>query len=116
MTDPYAAYTSLSFDRPDPGVLRVTLDGPGLNFKPNLDARSLTYIRTRKPDVAILPLLQNASGGRWYGAELGKLLADPGGYKGEAFELIPASRVQVNEVYTASADSPLIRSTRTSDG
>jgi enoyl-CoA hydratase len=31
LTDPYAAFSSLSFDRPDPGVLRVTLDGPGLN-------------------------------------------------------------------------------------
>ncbi|HWY60754.1 MAG TPA: polysaccharide deacetylase family protein [Rhizomicrobium sp.] len=55
----------------------LTLDGPDLAFKPNLDIRSLTYIRTRKPDVAILPLLQNASGARWYGPELGKLLADP---------------------------------------
>jgi cellulose synthase/poly-beta-1,6-N-acetylglucosamine synthase-like glycosyltransferase/peptidoglycan/xylan/chitin deacetylase (PgdA/CDA1 family) len=55
----------------------LTLDGPSLTFKPNLDTRSLTYIRTRKPDVAILPMLQNASGGHWYGVELGKLLADP---------------------------------------
>jgi enoyl-CoA hydratase len=31
VTDPYAAFSSLSFDRPDPGVLRVTLDEPGLN-------------------------------------------------------------------------------------
>jgi len=31
MTDRYAEYTSLRFDRPHPGVLRITLDGPGLN-------------------------------------------------------------------------------------
>jgi enoyl-CoA hydratase len=31
VTDPYVEFSSLSFDRPDPGVLRVTLDGPGLN-------------------------------------------------------------------------------------
>ena len=55
----------------------LTLDGPDLNFKPNLDQRSLTYMRTRKPDVAILPMLQNASAGHWYGPELGRLLADP---------------------------------------
>jgi cellulose synthase/poly-beta-1,6-N-acetylglucosamine synthase-like glycosyltransferase/peptidoglycan/xylan/chitin deacetylase (PgdA/CDA1 family) len=53
------------------------LSGPDLTFTPNLDRPSLTYIRTRKPDVAILPMLQNASGGHWYGPELGQLLADP---------------------------------------
>jgi len=29
--DPYADFTELAFDRPAPGVLRITLDGPGLN-------------------------------------------------------------------------------------
>ena len=31
MTDPYAAFPDLTFDRPADGVLRITLDGPGLN-------------------------------------------------------------------------------------
>lgn len=31
MTDRYAAFPDLTFDRPAPGVLRITLDGPGLN-------------------------------------------------------------------------------------
>ena len=31
MTDGYEAFPDLSFDRPAPGVLRITLDGPGLN-------------------------------------------------------------------------------------
>ena len=31
MTDRFAAFESLGFDRPDPGVLRITLAGPGLN-------------------------------------------------------------------------------------
>ncbi|HWC63697.1 MAG TPA: polysaccharide deacetylase family protein [Rhizomicrobium sp.] len=53
------------------------LSGPDLAFTPNLDRPSLTYMRTRKPDAAILPMLQNASAGHWYGAELGLLLADP---------------------------------------
>ena len=30
-TDPYAAFPSLRFERPEPGVLRIVLDGPGLN-------------------------------------------------------------------------------------
>ena len=58
----------------------LELEGRDLTFKPNMDpqdARTLTYIRTRKPDTAVLPLLQNVSGGHWYGPELGKLLADP---------------------------------------
>jgi enoyl-CoA hydratase len=31
MSDPYAAFPNLRFDRPADGVLRVTLDGPNLN-------------------------------------------------------------------------------------
>lgn len=31
MTEPYAAFDQLTFDRPAPGVLQITLDGPGLN-------------------------------------------------------------------------------------
>jgi len=31
VTDPYAAFPDLTFDRPADGVLRITLDGPGLN-------------------------------------------------------------------------------------
>ena len=31
MTDPYAAFTSLTFERPAPGVLRIVLDAPNLN-------------------------------------------------------------------------------------
>jgi enoyl-CoA hydratase len=30
-SDPYAAFDALAFDRPAPRVLRITLDGPGLN-------------------------------------------------------------------------------------
>ena len=31
MTDLYAPFTSLTFERPAPGVLRVVLDAPNLN-------------------------------------------------------------------------------------
>jgi len=31
VTDPYDEFTGLTFDRPAAGVLRITLDGPGLN-------------------------------------------------------------------------------------
>ena len=42
----------------------LTLDGPDLAFKTNLDRRSLNYMRANKPGVAILPVLQNATGGQ----------------------------------------------------
>ena len=29
--DPYAAFPSLVFERPEPGILRIVLDAPGLN-------------------------------------------------------------------------------------
>ena len=31
MSDRYDAFESLHFERPEPGVLRVVLDAPGLN-------------------------------------------------------------------------------------
>ena len=55
----------------------LTLTGPDLAFKANLDQRSLNYMRAHKPGVAILPMIQNASGGNWDGPGLARLLADP---------------------------------------
>ena len=55
----------------------LTLDGPDLKFKVSLDRRSLDYIRANKPGVAILPMLQNVTAGKWDGAGLAKLMADP---------------------------------------
>jgi peptidoglycan-N-acetylglucosamine deacetylase len=55
----------------------MVLDGPQLQFKTRLDQRALDFIRTTKPSVAILPMIQNASGGKWDGPGLARLLADP---------------------------------------
>ena len=55
----------------------LTLTGPDLTFKPNLDRRSINYIRATKPGVAILPMIQNATNGAWDGAGLARLLANP---------------------------------------
>ncbi len=54
----------------------MVLDGPGLQFKTRLDQRALDLIRTTKPGVAILPMIQNATGGNWDGPGLAQLLAD----------------------------------------
>ena len=54
----------------------LTLDGPDLNFHISMDQRALDFIRTNKPGVAILPMIQNVTGGKWDGAGLAALLAD----------------------------------------
>ena len=55
----------------------LSLNGPNLDFKVNIDRRSINYMRARKPGVAILPTLQNVTQGKWDGPGLAKLLSDP---------------------------------------
>ena len=54
----------------------MELSGPDLDFSTRLDQRALDFIRTTKPGVAILPMIQNASGGNFDGPGLAKLLTD----------------------------------------
>ena len=54
----------------------ATLDGPDLKFRTWIDRRGLDYMHANKPGVAILPIIQNASAGKWAGAGLARLLAD----------------------------------------
>ena len=56
----------------------MTLDGDDLHLSTSwMDRRALDYIRTNKPSVAVLPVVQNYRAGRWDGAGLAGLLADP---------------------------------------
>ncbi len=55
----------------------LNLDGPELELKQNFNAQVYGLIRRNKPSVAILPVVQNASLGKWNGAGLAKLLTDP---------------------------------------
>src|SRR5262245_725302 len=55
----------------------MTLSGPGMELSTDIDQRALNYIRTTKPEVAILPMVQNAAYGRFDGDGLARLLADP---------------------------------------
>ncbi|MGO8839994.1 MAG: polysaccharide deacetylase family protein [Methyloceanibacter sp.] len=55
----------------------LTLDGPAMNLKADIDDRALKYIQATKPNIPILPMIQNAVDGKWDGAGLAKLLADP---------------------------------------
>ena len=55
----------------------LSLEGPGMELKSDVDARVLSYIQTTKPDIPILPMIQNAAEGKWDGKGLARLLADP---------------------------------------
>jgi len=55
----------------------LSLVGPTMDLKTDLDGRVLKYIQATKPDIPILPMIQNAVDGKWDGAGLAKLLANP---------------------------------------
>ena len=55
----------------------LSLKGPDLALKNSFNARVLQYIRHNKPNVVVLPVVQNANLGKWDGEGLAKLLADP---------------------------------------
>ncbi|HEY2814362.1 MAG TPA: enoyl-CoA hydratase/isomerase family protein [Acidimicrobiales bacterium] len=62
MSDLYAAYPDLAFDRPADGILRITLDGPGLNSVGHAVHRQLADVWLsvdRDPDTNVA-LLQGA--------------------------------------------------------
>ena len=59
MSDLYAPFPDLRFDRPTPGVLRITLDGPGLNAVDHAVHRQLADVwlavdRDPETNVALL--------------------------------------------------------------
>ena len=56
--------------------LWITLDGPDLKFHTWVDKRGLDFMHANKPGVAILPMIQNATDGKFDGPGLAKLLAD----------------------------------------
>jgi cellulose synthase/poly-beta-1,6-N-acetylglucosamine synthase-like glycosyltransferase/peptidoglycan/xylan/chitin deacetylase (PgdA/CDA1 family) len=75
-----AAYPALKHALPRLDAVMPTwtnLTGPDAALHTHFDPRVYAYIRSHKPDTAILPVLQNAAGGKWDGAGLAKLLADP---------------------------------------
>ena len=55
----------------------LSLVGPNLDLKTDVDPEVLNYIETTKPLVSILPMIQNSVDGNWDGAGLAKMLADP---------------------------------------
>ena len=55
----------------------LNLNEPTLTLKVSFDPRMVAYVRATKPNVAILPTLQNANLGKWDGPGLATLVADP---------------------------------------
>jgi peptidoglycan-N-acetylglucosamine deacetylase len=55
----------------------MTISGPTMAIKTTIDHEALKLVRTERPGLPILPLVQNIVGGEWDGANLQRLLADP---------------------------------------
>ncbi len=55
----------------------LSLEGASMDLKSDVDGRVLSYIQATKPNVAILPMIQNAVEGQWDGKGLARMLADP---------------------------------------
>jgi cellulose synthase/poly-beta-1,6-N-acetylglucosamine synthase-like glycosyltransferase/peptidoglycan/xylan/chitin deacetylase (PgdA/CDA1 family)/spore germination protein YaaH len=55
----------------------MNLDGPDMKLVYNVDKRAISAIAHAKPNVAILPLVQNASNAVWNGNGMAELLSDP---------------------------------------
>ena len=75
-----SAYDSLKVALPQLDWVMPTwlsLSGPDLVLKDSYDKRVYTLIRRSKKPVAVLPVVQNATLGKWDGPGLAKLLADP---------------------------------------
>jgi len=55
----------------------MNLQGPALELHKSVDKRALAAIAHAKPNMAILPLVQNAANAVWDGPGMAKLLGDP---------------------------------------
>ncbi|MEJ1968118.1 MAG: glycosyltransferase [Rhizomicrobium sp.] len=54
----------------------LALQGPDLALNASVDAKLLAELRSKRPNLAVIPVLQNAANQTWNGAGLAKLLAD----------------------------------------
>ncbi len=52
-------------------------DGSIREDDPNRTAQVIQYLRARRPDFPIMPLVNNWNGSEWEGAKLGRMLANP---------------------------------------
>ena len=55
----------------------LELTGPDMELKTGVDQKSVELLRKQKQRPSVLPMLQNATDGKWDGPGLARLLADP---------------------------------------
>ena len=55
----------------------LSLQGTNMELRSDVDSRALNYIQITKPNIPILPMIQNAADEKWDGDGLARLLADP---------------------------------------
>jgi cellulose synthase/poly-beta-1,6-N-acetylglucosamine synthase-like glycosyltransferase/peptidoglycan/xylan/chitin deacetylase (PgdA/CDA1 family) len=66
----------------------LSLSGPSLELKADIDDRALKLIQDTKPDIPVLPMIQNAVEGEWDGPGLARLLANPAAREARLNEII----------------------------
>ena len=66
----------------------LELSGPDMQLKSGVDYRSVELLAKQKTRPSVLPMLQNASDGKWDGAGLARLLADPSERKARIESLV----------------------------
>ncbi|HEY0105188.1 MAG TPA: glycosyltransferase, partial [Rhizomicrobium sp.] len=97
---PYAAYASLMRALPKLDWVMPTWlsqQGPDMDLKSALDQRLLAELRTKRANLAILPVIQNATLGKWDGEGLTRLLGDPARSKAliaKLVDFVGANRLQ----------------------
>lgn len=77
--DDETAYRGLTRALPQLDWLMPTwlrMQGPEMTLATSVDAKVISLIRREKPDVSVLPTLQNISGQQWDGPGLARALAD----------------------------------------
>ena len=55
----------------------LSLQGTNMELRSDVDSRALNYIQITKPNIPILPMIQNAADEKWDGNGLARMLADP---------------------------------------
>ena len=55
----------------------LSVSGPDMALKISMDGKAIKLVRSLRPEVPILPVIQNAEQGNWDGPGLERLLADP---------------------------------------
>lgn len=55
----------------------LSISGPNMALHVNVDREALKLVRTERPGVPVVPVVQNVEDGEWDGAGLARVLADP---------------------------------------